>query len=154
MRPYCVPSSNPSTLPTMLLHFCLSITPVNLDLSAQTAAPFELWLDLGIRYQAHGLQEESTITSEHPIDSTNSPSTSQKVGSFIYKQESRIYPMQWKDLSAFHSWCQEEELAHSIKLIAFSLVFRGHLWLQNHIYICMCQLSSGSSKYKKKFSCF
>src|SRR6266849_2776444 len=158
MRPHCVslPIPHPiPSLPTMLPRFCLSIAPADTDRS--TAAPLELCLDLGIGYQGHGSREESTTTPEcrdHPPDSADTPATSRKVGSLLHDQESEIYPMQWEDLSAFHAWRQEEELAHSIELIASSSVSGGRLWLQKRVYVCACQLSGGASKYKKKYNRF
>jgi len=62
--------------------------------------------------------------------------------------------MQWEDLSAFHAWRREEELAHSIELIASSSVSGGRLWLQKRVYVCARQLSGGASKYKKKYNRF
>ena len=83
------------------------------------------------------------------------PATFCRVGSFTHDWENKIYSLQWEDLSSFHAWCQEEELAHSIELIASLTVSGGHLWLQKHIYVCACQLSGGPNKYNKKFShCF
>ena len=148
------PPNPPTVLRTMLPRFRLSIAPVDPDLSAWTAAPLELCLDLGVGYQAHGSREESTMTPERPPDSADSPATSRKVGSFIHDQESGIYPIQWEDLSAFHIWRREEELAHSIELIASSSVSGGRLWLQKRIYVCARQLSGGPSKYMKKFHRF
>src|SRR5713101_421910 len=113
-RPHCVspPILHPiPSLPTMLPCFCLSIAPADTDRS--TATPLKLCLDLGVGYQRHGSQEESTTTPEcrdHLPDSADTPATSQKVGSLLHNQKSEIYPMQWEDLSAFHAWCREEEL--------------------------------------------
>jgi hypothetical protein len=151
------PPYHPCQRKTMLPRFRLSIAPVAADLSARTAAPLELCLNLGVGYQAHGSPEESTMTPEggdRPPDSADSPSTSRKVGSLIHDQDSGIYPMQWEDLSAFHTWRREEELAHSIELIASSSVSGGRLWLQKRIYVCARQLSGGPSKYMKKFHRF
>jgi len=108
MRPYCVSSPIPHpilSLPTMLPCFRLSITPANIDRS--TATPFKLCLDLGVGYQGHGSWEESTMTPEHrdhPPDSADTPVTFRKVESLLHDQESEIYPMQWEDLFASHTW--------------------------------------------------
>ena len=90
----------------MLLCLCLSITPADTDWS--TATPLKLCLDLGVEYQAHRSQEELIIIFKHkdrPPGSTDAPATFQKVDSFLHDQESGIYPMQWKDLFTFHTWC-------------------------------------------------
>jgi hypothetical protein len=142
----------------MLPCFCLSITPapvaVAAELSIQTA-PLQLCLDLGIGCQASGSREAPAEHGDtHPPDSADTPATSRKVSSFIYDKERGIYPLQWEDLSSFHAWRREEELAHSVELIAFSTVSEGRLWLQKRIFVCARQLSGGPNKYKKKFSRF
>ena len=38
-------------------------------------------------------------------------------GSFDYDQVNGILPLGWPNLEAFDTWCQNEELAHSIELI-------------------------------------
>ena len=141
----------------ILPHFCLSITPapVATELPTPTAPPLEMCLDLGIGCQVHGSEEASESRDTHPLDSTDTPTTSCRVGSFTHDQKNKIYLLQWEDLSSFHVWCQEEELAHSIELIVSSTVSEGCLWLQKHVYVCARQLSGGPNKYNKKFShCF
>ena len=140
----------------MLLCFRLSVAPAPVTMEP-AIMPLQLCLDLGIGNQAHGFRSESVPANEdgHPLDSTDIPVTSCDVGSFIYNQENCIYPLEWKDLSSFHTWCREEEHAHSIELIASSTVSGVWLWLQKHIYICTCQVSGGPNKYQKKFPhCF
>jgi hypothetical protein len=142
----------------MLPRFRLSIAPapvaVAAELSTQTA-PLQLCLDLGIGCQASGPREAPAEHGDtHPPDSADTPATSRKVGSFIYDKERGIYPLQWEDLSSFHAWRREEELAHSVELIASSTVSGGCLWLQKRIFVCARQLSGGPNKYKKKFSRF
>jgi hypothetical protein len=141
----CFPPPMPS-LPTkntgMLLRFCLSITPapvaVAAELSIQTA-PLQLCLDLGIGCQASGSREAPAEHGDtHPPDSADTPATSRKVSSFIYDKKRGIYPLQWEDLSSFHAWRREEELAHSVELIAFSTVSEGRLWLQKRIFVWAC----------------
>jgi hypothetical protein len=147
----CFPHSPmPSPASGMLPRFRLSIAPapVATELPVRTAPPLEMCLDLGIGCQARGSQEGDT----HPPDSADTPATSRRVGSFTHDQESRIYTLQWEDLSAFHAWRREEELTHSIELIASSTVSGGRLWLQKRVYVCARQLSGGPNKYKKKFS--
>jgi hypothetical protein len=163
MCPHCVSPPPPMpTLPTkntrMLPHFRLSIAPapvtVAAELSTQTA-PLQLCLNLGIGCQASGPWEAPAKHGDtHPPDSADTPATSHKVGSFIYDKERGIYPLQWEDLSSFHAWHREEELAHLVELIASSTVSGGRLWLQKRIFVCVCQLSGGPNKYKKKFSHF
>jgi hypothetical protein len=62
--------------------------------------------------------------------------------------------LHWEDLSTFYAWRREEELTHSIELIASSSVSGGRLWLQKRVYVCARQLSGGPSKYQKKYSRF
>jgi hypothetical protein len=139
------------SLPTkntgMLPHFHLSIAPASVavaaELSTQTA-PLQLCLDLDIGCQASGSCEAPAEHGDtHPPDSADTPATSCKVGSFIYDKERGIYPLQWEDLSSFHAWRREKELAHSVELIASSTVSGGHLWLQKRIFVYARQLSSG-----------
>ncbi len=64
----------------MLLHFHMLTAPTNTDQSTTTS--LELYLDLNVEYQEHGLWKESTITPEygdHSPDSIDTPATSQKV---------------------------------------------------------------------------
>jgi len=54
--------------------------PTNTDQSTTTS--LELYLDLNVEYQEHGLWKESTITPEyedHSSDSIDTPATFQKV---------------------------------------------------------------------------
>jgi hypothetical protein len=138
----------------ILPRFRLSIAPAApaTDVSARTA-PLQLCLDLGVGHQAHGSREESTSGREdtHPPDSADTPAASRKVGSLNHDQESGIYPLHWEDLASFHAWRREEELIHSIELIASSSVSGGRLWLQKRVYVCARQLSGGPNKFKKKF---
>jgi hypothetical protein len=88
--------------------FRLSIAPapvaVAAELSTQTA-PLQLCLNLGIGSQASGPREAPAEHGDtHPLDSANTPATSRKVGSFIYDKKRGIYPLQWEDLSSFHTW--------------------------------------------------
>ena len=142
------------TASRILPHFHLSIAPapVAAELPAPTAPPLKMCLNLGIGCQAHGSEEASESEDTHPLDSADMPTTSHRVGSFTHNWENKIYSLQWENLSFFHMWHREEELAHSIELIASSTVSGGRLWLQKCVYVCTCQLSGGSNKYNKKFS--
>ena len=122
----------------MLLCFCLSVAPA-LVTTEPAIAPLQLCLDLGIGNQAHGFRSGSVPANEdgHPLDSTDIPTTSCDVGSFIYDQENCIYPLEWEDLSSFHTWHQEEEHTHSIELIASSTVSGGAA-LASEVCLCLC----------------
>ena len=113
----------------ILLCFCLSIAPapVAAELPTPTTLPLEMCLDLGVGCQVRGSEEASESGDTHPPDSADMPTTSCSVESFTHNQKNKIYSLQWEDLSSFHVWCQEEELAHSIELIASLTVSRGHL---------------------------
>jgi len=116
------------------------------ELPARTESPIQLCLDLGIRNQGHASREDSA-----PANPPDSAATSRAVSSFLSDQESGIYPLEWEDLSAFHTWRREEELAHSIELIASSSVSGGRSYLQKRVYVCTRQLSGSPNKFKKKF---
>jgi hypothetical protein len=115
------------------------------ELSAWTKLPIQLYLDLGIWNQEHIHRKIL------PCKPPRQCSDLHTVSSFLSDQESGIYPLEWEDLLAFHMWHQEEELAHSIMLIAYSLVSGGCSFLQKHVYICIYQLSGSPNKFKKKF---
>ena len=123
----CFPPIPHSPLPAsplmMLPCFCLSVAPAPVAMEP-AITPLQLCLDLGIGNQARGFRSRSVPANEdgHPPDSTDIPATSCDVGSFIYDQENCIYPLEWEDLSSFHTWHREEEHAHSIELIASSTV--------------------------------
>jgi hypothetical protein len=91
--------------------------------------------------------------STPPIpQAAKTPANLTKKGSFYYNWECGRYPMEWSSPAEFEAWCQEEELAYSIELIALSTVHRCDrgLWMLKGVYICSCQLSGGWSKYQKK----
>ncbi len=83
-------------------------------------------------------------------EAAKTPTNSTKKGSFYYDQVQGGYPMEWARPAKFEVWCQEEELAYSIELIASSTVHSGKLWVLKHVYVCSHQLSGGQSKYQKK----
>ena len=94
---------------------CLSINDVTVFLPVSSPAPvtmepaiapLQLCLDLSIGNKAHGFRSRSVPANEdgHPPDSTDIPATSHDIGSFIYDQENCIYPLEWEDLSSFHTW--------------------------------------------------
>ena len=58
--------------------------------------------------------------------------------------------MEWSDLTAFNTWCQEEELRYSIELVASTVKPGGPLWTQYRLYVCSRQLSGGRKQYEKK----
>ena len=156
---HCVSPHFPMSPPAsgILLHFHLSIAPAPIaaELPTLTTPPLEMCLDLGIGCQACRSEEASENRDTHLSDSADMHATSCRVRSFTHDWENKIYLLQWEDLSSFHMWHWEEELAHSIELITSSTVSGGHLWLQKCVYVCVRQLSSGSNKYNKKFShCF
>jgi len=93
------------------------------------------------------------MCTEHPSDpleTAETPATSTRRGSFNYDQERGKYPMEWSDLTAFNTWCQEEELRYSIELILSVVKCGGPLWTERRVYVCSHQMSGGQKKYKKK----
>ncbi len=135
-----------------LLHFHLSITLPDASMTAgPSAPPAELCLDLGLITPAAPEQSLHTeCPSDDPPETAETPATLTRRGSFNYDQERSDYPLEWSDLATFNAWCREEERCYSIELIASRVRSRGHLWTQNWLYICSCQLSGGRKQYKKK----
>jgi hypothetical protein len=58
--------------------------------------------------------------------------------------------MEWSNLAAFNTWCWEEELCYSIKLILSVVKHGGPLWTKRWVYVYLHQMSRGQKKYKKK----
>jgi hypothetical protein len=130
----------------MTLHFPLIVTPPTPGtgsgiLSGPSTPPMEL--------------PEGSALAEHPpegpSESAETPANSTRSGSFYYNWVCGRYPIEWASPAEFEAWCQEEELAYSIKLIPSNTVHGGKLWTLKRTYICSHQLSEGPKKYQKKF---
>ena len=86
-----------------------------------SAHPGEPSLDLGnVGDKAHATMEEQA-PAEHPCDvppnSSQTPATSTKKGSFNYDHKKGNFLMRWANIAEFDAWCQMEELAYSIEFI-------------------------------------
>ena len=103
--PLILHSPLPASSLMMLPHFHLLVVPAPVAMEP-AIAPLQLCLDLGIGNQACGFRSGSIPANEdsYPLDSTDILATSCDVDSFIYNQENCIYPLEWEDLSSFHTW--------------------------------------------------
>ena len=86
-----------------------------------SAHPGEPSLDLGnVRDKAHTTVEEQAPTEclcNMPFNSSQTPPTLTKKGSFNYDWEKGNFPMKWANIAKFDTWCQMEELTYSIEFI-------------------------------------
>ncbi|KAI0244922.1 hypothetical protein BJV78DRAFT_1290317 [Lactifluus subvellereus] len=117
-----------------------------------SAPPAKLCLDLGIiRNKPRATPQESERPHEHddPPDSTETPATLRKKGSFYSDRKRGKYPHEWGSLAKFDVW-HREELAYSIELIGSTVKPGNTLWLEKRLYVCSRQPSGGQSKYQKK----
>jgi hypothetical protein len=157
-RVVCVSESYYTCLPramTTLLRFRLSIALPDASMTAgPSAPPAELCLDLGLtRSNAPATPERSLRAerpSNNPSETTETPATSTRRGSFNYDREHSVFNLEWANFAAFNAWHREEELRYSIELIASTVKPGGPLWTQYWLYICSCQLSGGRKQYEKK----
>ena len=85
-----------------------------------------------------------------PPDSSQTPATSTKKGSFNYDREKGDFPMRWANIAEFDTWHQMEELAYSIEFITTWVTKGKALYLEKHDYVCSCQASGGEVPYQKK----
>jgi hypothetical protein len=119
-----------------------------------SACPAEPSLDLGnVGDQACAIAEEQ-VPAERPCDappnSSQTPATSTKKGSFNYDHEKGSFLMRWANIAKFDVWHWTEELAYSIKFITAWVTNRKALYLEKHNYVCSHQVSGGKVPYQKK----
>ena len=86
-------------------------------------------LDLGnVRDKACATAEEQ-VPVEHPHNvspnSSQTPATSTKKGSFNYDHKKGDFLMRWANIAEFDMWCQMEELAYSIEFITLQVTNGG-----------------------------
>ena len=111
-------------------------------------------LDLGnVRDKACATMEEQAPV-EHPCNvppnSSQTPATSTKKGSFNYDCKKGDFLMRWANIAEFDAWCQMEELAYSIEFITMQVTNGKALYLEKHDYMCSHQASRGEVPYQKK----
>jgi hypothetical protein len=133
---------------TTLSCFCLSIALPDASIMARLSTPpAELCLDLRLtQSNAPAIPEQSPHTecpSDNPSETTETPATLTRRGSFNYDQEHSIFTLEWANLTTFDMWHWEEELCYSIELVASTVKPGGPLWTQYWLYICSHQLSRG-----------
>jgi len=89
---------------------------------------------------------------EEPLDATETPATLRRWGGFDYDLEWGLYPLAWDDLVDFEAWCQEEELAYTIKILSSSRFYGGLmlLWTLCRVFMCGCEYPRGKLKYVRK----
>ena len=119
-----------------------------------SAHPGKPSLDLGnVGDKAHATVEEQA-PAEHPHDappdSSQTPTTSTKKGSFNYDRKKGDFLMRWANITKFDAWRQTEELTYSIEFITARVTNRKVLYLEKHNYVCSCQVSGGEVPYQKK----
>ena len=119
-----------------------------------SAHPGEPSLDLGnVGDKAHATTEEQA-PAEHPHNappnSSQTPATSTKKGSFNYDCEKGNFLMRWANIAEFDAWHQMEELAYSIEFITMWVTNGKALYLEKHDYVCSHQASGGEVPYQKK----
>jgi hypothetical protein len=61
-----------------------------------------------------------------------------------------ILPLEWLNLAAFETWCQNKELAHSIELIKSMIAYSSQVWTLRHIFMCSHKDGGRGTKYVKK----
>jgi hypothetical protein len=110
------------------MRFHLSIAPLDATMrTGLSVPPAKLCLDLGLVWSNAPTALEQSMRTERPSnppETTETPATSTRRGSFNYDQERGNYPMEWSNLAAFNAWRWEEELRYSIELI-LSVVKHG-----------------------------
>ena len=111
-------------------------------------------LNLGnVKDKAHATVEEQVLVEcpcNVPPDSSQTPITSTKKGSFNYDREKGNFPMRWANIAEFDAWCWMEELAYSIEFITIWVINGKALYLENHNYVCSHQVSRREVPYQKK----
>ena len=85
-----------------------------------------------------------------PPDSSQTPATSTKKGSFNYDCKKGSFLMRWANIAEFDVWHWTEELAYSIKFITAWVTNGKALYLEKHNYVCSRQVSGGKVPYQKK----
>ena len=119
-----------------------------------SAHPGEPSLDLGnVGDKARATAEEQ-VPVEHPHnmppDSSQTPTTSTKKGSFNYDCGKGDFLMRWANIAEFDAWHWTEELAYSIEFITVQVTNGKVLYLEKRNYVCSCQASRGEVPYQKK----
>jgi hypothetical protein len=108
-----------------------------------SARPLELTLDL--RTDA----ENNTDDELDDIETlAEKPANSNARGSLNYDRANGKLPLEWPDLDTFHAWRRNEELAHSIELIASRICHGGQVWTLRRNYVCARAWSGGESRYE------
>ena len=97
---------------------------------------------------------EEQAPAEHPHnvppDSSQTPATSTKKGSFNYDREKGDFLMRWANIAEFDAWHWTEELAYSIEFITVQVTNGKVLYLEKCDYVCSHQASRGEVPYQKK----
>ena len=123
-------------------------------LTGLSAHPGEPSLDLGNVGDKACATAEEQAPVEHPHDappdSSQTPATSTKKGSFNYDHEKGNFLMRWANIAEFDAWRWMEELAYSIEFITTWVTNGKALYLEKCDYVCSCQASRGEVPYQKK----
>ena len=111
-------------------------------------------LDLGNVGDKACATAEEQAPAEHPHNtppnSSQTPTTSTKKGSFNYDREKGDFLMRWANIAEFDTWRQTEELAYSIEFITVRVTNGKVLYLEKCDYMCSHQASRGGGALPKK----
>ena len=122
-------------------------------LTRPSAHPGEPSLNLGNVGDKACATTEEQAPAEHPCnappDSSQTPTTSTKKGSFNCDCEKGNFLMR-ANITKFDAWRQMEELTYSIEFITAWVTNGKVLYLEKHDYVCSHQASRGEVPYQKK----
>ena len=149
---------------SLLPSFQLSVAPVQGIAAGLSTPPSQLCFDLGIPKDTGitglhnspqsmgvaGLNDPETPRS--PCDgprSSETPATLKRKGSFNWDWENG-WALKWACIVEFEAWLKEEQLTKLIEFVLSSTKPGKWLWAKRWTYVCLCQMSGGHKKYKKK----
>ena len=141
----------------------LGIEPGNKEISGPSTPPSQLCLDFGIpgnegitgpcNSPSVGIagtpEDTSSDLSDGPAESSESPATSIKKGSFNWDRENG-WTLEWAGFAEFEAWLKEEQLANSIEFVMSRTKTGKWLWAKRWTFVCSRQISGGQKEYDKK----
>jgi len=87
--------------------------------------------------------------SDSPAESTETPATSIKKGSFNWDWENG-WALEWVDIAEFQAWLKEEQLTKSIEFVISRTKTGKWFWTKKWTYVCSRQMSGGQKNIEKK----
>jgi hypothetical protein len=94
-------------------------------------------------------EDDSAALSDGPADSSETPATSLRKGSFNWDRENG-WALEWASIAEFEAWLKEEQLINSIEFVVSGTRTGKWLWTKRWTYVCSRQHSGGQKKYDKK----